>query len=102
MDSDWISIGFVYLYQKPIQDIYIFLLFVASAFLLMTVIVYTIIWDRHTLHGWTVFSEVLSNFLMIVTVGLAHYFVRNVDNGPPSYGCVALGEFPACDKIFRG
>ncbi|CAG7727132.1 unnamed protein product, partial [Allacma fusca] len=76
--------------KESIGDVYIGLLFIASVFLLLTCIVHLIIWDYQTLHGWTIFSEVFSNFFMILTVGLSHYYVRDLDIGPASPGCITL------------
>lgn len=68
------------------------MLFSAATILLLIVIVYLLLWDRHSIYEWTVFFEVLSMIMMIIMVGVSHSVARDATEG--YYGskrCIGLG-----------
>ena len=66
----------------------------SSIFLLLTFIVYLLLWNQHGLHGWTTLGHSSSMFFMYIFLGTAHILQVQTTNGLAvlkTMECVAVG-----------
>lgn len=84
--------------KDAIAPLYLVILFSSALILLLTALIYLILWKTQNLHGWCIFCEVISMFLMILCVTIAHSLARNPDAG--DYGSVHCVVIGACAHFF--
>jgi len=66
----------------------------ASVILLITAVVYLLLWNKHNVYEWTVFFEVISMLFMIISVGAAHTVARDPTEGHlGSRHCTIIGLY---------
>lgn len=49
------------------------IIFVCLLFLLLTEIVYILLWSKHNIHGWTVFSYITTLVVTYSLLGISHF-----------------------------
>lgn len=42
-------------------------------FLLITAVVYILLWSKHNIHGWTVFSYIITLLITYILLGASHF-----------------------------
>ena len=68
---------------------------ISSVFLLLTAIVYILLWDRQSnIHTWTVLAQVSSMFFMYITLAAANILslVTDSDESEKSVFCTGIGK----------
>ncbi|OXA40525.1 G-protein coupled receptor Mth [Folsomia candida] len=79
--------------KKAITGIlYSILLFLGTPFLLVTVIVYILLWGKQNVHGWTLFSHTLAMLLFYLLQGITNAVSRLYDSDDnASTSCMLIG-----------
>ncbi|CAL8095353.1 unnamed protein product [Orchesella dallaii] len=78
--------------KKVAAILYGSVMLVSSVFLLLTILTYIALWERQSVHGWTIVSHTVSLFLMYIFLGIAH--IVGVTHGHEflgSPGCIGIG-----------
>lgn len=73
--------------------LYSILLFLGTPFLLVTVIVYILLWGKQNVHGWTLFSHTLAMLLFYLLQGITNAVSRLYDSDDnASTSCMLIGN----------
>ncbi|CAL8094087.1 unnamed protein product [Orchesella dallaii] len=74
------------------QVVIVVLFKIGAVFLLLTVALYLLIWEKHNIHGWTIFSFVITMFLMYIFLGTSHLLsISGNSDLSGSAGCRLVG-----------
>ncbi|ODM89681.1 G-protein coupled receptor Mth2 [Orchesella cincta] len=78
--------------KKVVAILYGSVMLLSSIFLLLTILTYIALWERQSVHGWTIVSHTVSLFFMYIFLGIAH--IIGVTYGHEylgSPGCIGIG-----------
>lgn len=73
-------------------DAYAVSLIVASAFLLVTILVYILLWEKQNVHGFTSLAYFASMFGMYIFTALRRLDYLMFFQNEMGYGCFAIGN----------
>jgi len=84
---------FFYILQTVLGILYCVLLFAGTPFLLVTAIVYLLLWGKQNIHGWTLFSHTLAMLLNYMGQAITNTVTRVYDsNDTATSTCKIIGE----------
>ena len=87
---------FLFLQSKPQSILYSVLFVFSCFFLIITLAVYILLWNKQTVHGWTLMSYIVSLFFMYMFFLMTHisqFVLKRGPSGGLGDFCKFIGEF---------
>lgn len=87
---------------KWLTTLYVSLMLIGSFFLLLTIVIFLLIWEKHNIHAWTIFAFVCSMFMMFIFLAVSHLTSSSGDyNLSGTNRCKSIGKCFCAESYFN-